>query len=354
MQMLTAQKMTTATSTQLWNKSGSGTLHKTQVNHGQPSLANWAARLEGQHLATLRLVPHLLHPMAAGGLAPTTIKGHRKALRLLAEEITVDLQHAPLPNALLELINRRRRKRGWKWTTTVTCMSTIQGALALLPIYATMGSVNDPILLKHCPVWTMAMRAAARKAREQIGKQPKAATAAQVTRVLQNSLLSDEMRACVLLCWVTGSRCGDILKLRTIDFKIQQSSVMVTFCRGKTVAKRGAYTVSSVIPATTDANPVKHYLNTRQGTSLSPLFPSITGRAIKQALRSSTGDQHLEQRSLRRGALQELAAQGMALTTLLLFSGHTTTAMLLRYLGHGTKAVAQNNAMIDAAKVTFG
>ena len=80
------------------------------------------------------------------------------------------------------------------------------------------------------------------------------------------------------------------------DRGARQSSVMVTFCRGKTVAKRGAYTVSSVIPATADANPVKHYLST--GTSLSPLFPSITGRAIKQALRSSTGDQHLEQRQV--------------------------------------------------------
>ena len=77
--------------------------------------------------------------------------------------------------------------------------------------------------------------------------------------------------------------------------------------------------MSSYIPTTTDASPAKHYLTTRQGTALSPLFPSITGRAIKQALRSSTGDQLLEQRSLRRGALQELAAQGMALTTLLLF-----------------------------------
>ena len=126
-------------------------------------------------------------------------------------------------------------------------------------------------------------------------------------------------------------------------FKIDQQKVMITFCRGKTVAKRGAYTVSSYIPTTTDASPAKHYLTTRQGTALSPLFPSITGRAIKQALRSSTGDQLLEQRSLRRGALQELAAQGMALTTLLLFSGHKTTEMLLRYLGHGGSGSEQRD-----------
>lgn len=365
MQTLTAQKMTTVRSTQSSSRLDTGIPPKItrahsngQFNQGQSNPATWAARLKGQHLASLRLIPHLMHPMATGGLAPTTIKGHRKALRQLSEEVTVDLQHAPLPNALLELINRKRRQRHWKWTTTVTHMSTIQGALALLPVYATLevmaAEPTEPILLKHCPVWTMAMRAATRKAREQIGKQPKAATAEHVKRVLQNAQLSPEMRACILLSWVTGSRCGDVLKLRMTDFKMDQQKVMITFCRGKTVAKRGAYTVSSYIPTSAEANSAKRYLQTTKGRQDSPLFPNITGRAIKQALRSSTGDQLLEQRSLRRGALQELAAQGMALSTLLLFSGHTTIAMLLRYLGHGTKAVAQNNAMIDAARVTFG
>jgi len=359
--MLTRTALKTITAMMTMTPSGSKYVigPQQQVNQGQPNVATWAAQLRGRQLESLRLAPHLMHPMATGGLAPTTIKGHRKALSTLAADLPLDQRNAPLANALLEFINRTRRRKKWRWTSTVTKMSTLQGALALLPVYATITlddntTSSDPIMLKHCPVWTMAMRAAARKAREQLGVQPKAATGAHIRQVLRSSL-SVEMKACILLTWVTGSRCGDVLKLRLADFKMRpDGTLIITFIKGKTVAKRGPYSVSSCLPSTAEAAPIKQHLLHVTGRQDAPLFPNITGKKIKDALRASTGDGKLEQRSLRRGALQELAAQGMPLTTLLLFSGHTTIAMLLRYLGHGTKAVAQNTAMIDAAKLAFG
>jgi hypothetical protein len=51
--------------------------------------------------------------------------------------------------------------------------------------------------------------------------------------------------------------------------------------------------------------------------------------------------------------LQLLAAQKMPLATLMLFSGHTSERMLLRYLGHGRYAAKQTQTMIDAAKLAF-
>ena len=49
-------------------------------------------------------------------------------------------------------------------------------------------------------------------------------------------------------------------------------------------------------------------------------------------------------RSLRRGALQSLAASGCHSDTLLIFSGHTTKKSLLRYLGWGEKYMADTEA----------
>ena len=45
---------------------------------------------------------------------------------------------------------------------------------------------------------------------------------------------------------------------------------------------------------------------------------------------------------------------GMPLATLLLFSGHSTERMLLRYLGHGRMARCQHDEMIAVANMAFG
>ena len=228
-----------------------------------------------------------------------------------------------------------------------------------MPAYGKMTvggrSTTEAVLLKHSPVWRLAIRAATRKAREQIGVQPKAATAAHVRTIMKSSLPT-QIKACIILTWITASRVGDILKLRVTDLNIgRDRAVSITFMKGKTVAKRGAFTVSSHIPnLPNEAKEAVEYLMTAHATrSDSPLFPNIKGADIKNALRTTTGDKLLEQRSLRRGSLQELAAQGMPLATLILFSGHTSTAMLLRYLGHGRKAQAQNASMVEAARLTF-
>ena len=59
-------------------------------------------------------------------------------------------------------------------------------------------------------------------------------------------------------------------------------------------------------------------------------------------------DPTMEARSVRRGALQLLAAAEVPLPTLMLFSGHTNQRTLLRYLNWGVCATEQRSAMAVA------
>src|SRR3990167_7319462 len=72
------------------------------------------------------------------------------------------------------------------------------------------------------------------------------------------------------------------------------------------------------------------------------MFPAPTRRArtnlmlsVKDTLRAATGNLQLENRSLRRGALQCLARAGAPLATMLNFSGHSNVNSLKRYLNFG-------------------
>ena len=66
------------------------------------------------------------------------------------------------------------------------------------------------------------------------------------------------------------------------------------------------------------------------------MFPQVKGADLKVALR--VVDPALEQRSLRRGAIQALAASGLKDEELLHYSGHSSVQMLRRYLNYGLKS----------------
>jgi hypothetical protein len=73
------------------------------------------------------------------------------------------------------------------------------------------------------------------------------------------------------------------------------------------------------------------------------LFPSpaTLGTAVRAALRRA--DPRMELRSIRRGSLLDMAERGVPEVVMLEFSGHTTLAMLRRYLAWGTAAKAITN-----------
>jgi integrase len=342
---------TTAASTAWLSTSSTGRDQKQQPPMASGvQLAADPANYRGLHLETIVLDNRLLHPLSARGVAPTTIKGHRKVLTWMKEEVRLDLREAPLAMAIIELVNRWRSQRGWRWSTTTTKMATIQGAMANLGAYGSMAGGQSRILLGSSPAWKMAMKACARKAREERGCQPKAVSASQIRSVCTNTALPMETRAAIALSWLTAGRCGDVLKLRFDDVTLNGATLMVCWKRGKTVGRRGPYTVSTTCPAA--LLPCLASFAQRIPGDMRPAFPNTTGKALKLALRS-TGDRALEQRSVRRGALQQLAAQGLPTSTLLLFSGHTTARMLMRYLGHGRHATRDQTDMIHAAAMAL-
>jgi integrase len=267
--------------------------------------------------------PHL----ARLGVAKSTAQAHRRCLRQLSQ-MPETFRDLPLGTALVEWHTHLRQERKWQWTTTVTRMATLHGALRLLPIYTPS---PHAILLKQDATWTMAMRAAGQKARQQTPNQPKAATSEQVRRSVE--LCPQEgVQNALRLSWLTAGRGGDVLLLRPENVTVQGQALHVNFVRGKTAKVRGPYTVHTTLPA----NEFLSFLAAAKAARQTWLFPGVKGSQLKDALRMV--DPALEQRSLRRGAIQALAATGMTDEELLHYSGHSSVHMLRRYLNYGLKS----------------
>ncbi len=192
------------------------------------------------------------------------------------------------------------------------------------------------------------MRAAGRKAREELPTQPKAASWAQVEAALRATRCINTSAA-ILLAWQTAARVGCVAQLRRNDVILHEAdnSLSVTFLRGKgALMRQQAYTVHTPPIPSVWVQLLKSFLDGATGS----LFPTPTdwGAKVRVALRAV--DASLEQRSLRRGALQALAlAPGMTDAVLLLFSGHSSVLTLRRYLNWGVKAAHTRTEMMATA-----
>jgi hypothetical protein len=262
-------------------------------------------------------------------------------LRTLTE-LPQELRELPVADAVLEFLMRRRKSRKWKWATTLKNLATAQGALAQLPLHRHRVS---PILLRLAPVWAAGMKGAARLARSELPRQPKPAEWDKVATVLRSEpdIL---VFAAILLAWMSAARVGCILQLATADATVHQDKTLsLRFMRGKGVLARGtAYTVhTGAVPPEFLPRLLRFFSERRTW-----LFPkTFQGSTVMKALRRV--DPLYEQRSLRRGSLQQLSRQpGMTDELLLLFSGHATTKTLRRYLNWGTAAVHTRQLMVPA------
>ena len=199
----------------------------------------------------------------------------------------------------------------------VTRMASTHGALRLLPLHT---AAPHTIMLKQDPTWVMAMRAAGQKARQQQPNQPKAATLEQVRRAVElcpQTAVQNALR----LSWLTAGRGGDILLLRPHNVTVQGEALAVNFVRGKTAKVRGPCTVHTTLPPPE----FLEFLAAAAGRHW--LFPQVKGAHPKDALR--VVDPALEQRSLRRGAIQALAASGLKDEELLHYNLSRCVSLLL-------------------------
>ena len=285
------------------------------------------AQLKGSDLSKLLAAPPALTPQWADeALAKTTRQSHRRALAL-ASAMPRDLLDAPLATALSEMLSRRRAERRWTWATALKNLCCMQGALSLLPMYR---RVVHGVALKNDIVWQQTLQATQRRAREEKPRTPEAMT----PEIFERTLAAEtrpQHRAAFQLMYFTSGRVGCILALEKCDLTLHNdTSISVTFRRGKGVKTRGPYTVHG---------PKVHHhfaeLQAYVATCQRNLF-SITPAKMLETFRLS--DRRMEARSVRRGSLQTMSRAGVPLETLMRYSGHTNERTLMRYLGWGHAA----------------
>ena len=299
----------------------------------------------GEALTSLQVADrHSSHApaLALRALAPATAEGHRTTLRGF-RTLDADLRGLPLDVAVVEWVTRQRARRNWRYSTVSTKMASIAGALRLLPLYV-VGAA--PISLAASVVWAQAVKAANHRKALTPPKRAHPATWADVEAICRAAESSAAALA-ILLAWLTCARMADVLRLRASDMIISPDRSTVTF---RATKSRHPYTVATVgIPAPF-APALAAVMSARADEPTRPLLATSAG-AVRTLLKRR--NPRLSQHSLRRGALQCLAAAGVPTATLLLFSGHAGLASLMAYLDDGARA-PQQNRRAEEARVLVG
>jgi len=179
--------------------------------------------------------------------------------------------------------------------------------------------------------------------REAFAHLPKV-TEVNLTQVIQiyNQLDDPPARVLLLVSWLHAARSGNVLRLTPANIEIGHDSEgpnwTIVWTKAKTCGKVGAYTTFSALTPEWLAI-LQEFMKAKAPSD--PLFSQQEGStamdALRQALKMVSGKADV--RALRRGSLCAMAEKGVPLDMLLVFSGHTTVHMLLRYLKRG-KAVA--------------
>jgi integrase len=291
----------------------------------------------GQMRAHLHAPHRPAHPLCSLRLAPSTLKGHARALARLAAA-PAEFDGWACVDAILELHARHHREKRIRWSTLLRQLAEVQGALAALPV-----SHGKPaISLSRFPAWVAALKGVAIRSREERPRAPAAASAADISAAIELEP-SRAVKQALCLAWLLCGRVGDIRRLRAEDVTFARAEATdaapftVTFRRGKTVSRRGPYSLHSLLPAA--------WTELFDGPLL---VAQATVPALLAALRRVRP--HLENRSVRRGALQRLAEAGnLSEDELLLFSGHTSLGSLRRYLLWGAVGDRKRRLMTSAA-----
>lgn len=286
------------------------------------------AQLRGAELIRFNKLPEAQVPEVAWeGLAKQTHVEHLRYLNTISVAMSEESRSAPLATAILETIMFLKQQRGWMCSTTLKTAASIQGCLSLLPLYKKGAS---RITLTQDVVWQQGMRTMQRACKEETPNQPVAATLAQVYAMVDHYLVSPrvDIAVALLLGWVTAARLGCILQLKKNEVVFNEDkSLTVKFMRGKGVRARGPYTVHVTWLPQHYFNSLRSYMEKRHANVFSN---ALKGHTLRVGIKRVCPD--LEQRSMRRGALQNMARSGVSEETMMNYSGHTRVQTLRRYL----------------------
>jgi integrase len=175
---------------------------------------------------------------------------------------------------------------------------------------------------------------------------------------LHRMLSAASPKACglLLLNWFHAARVANALDLKLGESLFTASPQggfqwAITWYRAKTSGKIGPYTTHSWI----SEEHHRKWFQIFQGLATGDYLFSTSKKARDDVYEEIKGllPKGYDLRSLRRGALCALARAGTPLDTVMVFSGHTTVRMLLRYLRHGRAAGTRQTAGVEAARTAL-
>ena len=209
-------------------------------------------------------------------------------------------------------------KREWRWSTRETYYTAILSAMTLLQ------EVIEPIDYKNLTYLKT-------KAFQELPMSPPPVEYHHLTSLL---LKFDVYTLAAVASFTLGQRLSDTIKWRTDRISMLQTShgtcTAITVVEGKVVPKIGPFTI--FVHGQLGHILLQLAMARRQRADIY-LFPQDTSHVVHMRLVAL--DDRLDVRSLRRGGLQAMAKQGASAQQLLMFSRHSSIAMLYRYLGHG-------------------
>lgn len=260
------------------------------------------------------------HLYTLDSLLSIILKHHDSLYRLSTGEIWVKAID------LLQL-ERDWRSDGASYSTAATLM----GALDRLDQYTEL----KPIKLSTLSSWRDALKNWEKHALRVV-PEVTAVTLDEIKRCVQT--LSKDAQVVLMIAWLHAARIGNVFtvkvkesEIRTVD---QVNQWVITWTAAKTTPKIGAYSTHSAVPKEW-LKPLRDWVVGRLPDEflVHPRLEKATVREIRFALRRLNPQHDL--RSVRRGTLMAMAQKGVDVETLLVYSGHQTVPMLLRYLRQG-------------------
>lgn len=264
-----------------------------------------------------------------------------------------ELLHQNIASSALECIRREAVARKWSPATLMKEYSAMAGALRDLPMYTTE---NKGVHLSDFPEWRAAQKTAKRMDREIDKNEFPAITYSQYLEAMKHLRRSKPQAALFLgMMWALAARAGDVQQLRPKDISLGKTALQdgtvplgITQKFGKATRFRGTYwSASTLLPE--EAAELRRNISQKKPTQ--KLFPN--GEEIRTYVRTSLRTQNRLSAlpSIRRGAIQHLARQGVSEASLMRLTGHKRVETLYRYIGVGPLATQEAVTARDSVKL---
>jgi integrase len=159
------------------------------------------------------------------------------------------------------------------------------------------------------------------------------------------------LTAIATMTFIYGQRISDMIQLAVCDLDVQKNFLVITVRRGKTFTTAKPY----ALWMTRNRFPTEELISIANHAKKSNrifLFSETNSEQERSKVLQTIHDMivcvndDLELRSLRRGGLHLMAENGHPLTSIIKFSRHADTDMLMRYLNWGTISTNHRDEMI--------